>query len=146
MKSWWPWRKKKSLHTLFSERLAWPHETRAGRPQAVPPVTQRLVEAHPTNAPGGFFVVNSECMICGVPHYFAPELMEWETGTDGRPTHCYFRKQPETELELIHAVKAVEGSCCGAVRYRGSDPEIIQKLKEARCGHLIDRNAGQMNF
>jgi hypothetical protein len=79
-------------------------------------------------------------MSCGVPHHFAPELMEWERDAGGRRAHCYFRKQPETALELIHAVKAVEGSCCGAVRYRGSNPEIIQKLKDAGCKNALDRD------
>ncbi len=83
--------------------------------------------------------MNAECMSCGVPHHFAPELMEGERDAGGRRDHCYFRKQPETALELIHAVKAVEGSCCGAVRYRGSDPEIIKKLRDARCKNAIDR-------
>lgn len=139
MKSWWPWRKKTSLHTLFSQRVPWPHETGASWPQALPPMAQPPVEPHPKNAPGGFYVVNSECMSCGVPHHAAPELIKWDLDSEGRTQHCYFGKQPETALELIHAVKAVEGSCCGAVRYRGSDPQIIQKLKDARCGHLIDR-------
>ena len=94
---------------------------------------------HPSNAPGGFYVVQHECMSCGVPHAMAPELIEWELDPEGRPSHCFFRKQPETALEVIHAVKAIEGSCCGAVRYRGTDPEIIQKLKEARCSDAIDR-------
>jgi hypothetical protein len=79
-------------------------------------------------------------MTCGVPHCFAPELMEWEMDSEGRPNHCFFRKQPETALELIHAVKAVEGSCCGALRYRGTDPEAIEKLKDAGCGDAIDRH------
>lgn len=72
-------------------------------------------------------------------HHVAPDVIEWERDSDGRPAHCYFRKQPETALELIHAVKAVTGSCCGALRYRGSDPEIIQMLKDAGCAYAIDR-------
>lgn len=84
-------------------------------------------------------MVDTECMACGVPHYVAPDVIEWERDSEGRPDHCYFHKQPETALELIHAVKAVEGSCCGALRYDGSDPEIIKKLRDARCGNAIDR-------
>jgi hypothetical protein len=103
------------------------------------PLDLQPIGAHPKNASGGFYVVNTECISCGVPHYCAPDLMAWDSDSEGRPNHCYFRKQPETALELIHAVKAIEGSCCGAVRYRGSDPEIIQKLKEARRSDAIDR-------
>lgn len=79
-------------------------------------------------------------MSCGMPHHCAPELIEWETNSQGLRNHCYFRKQPETMLEVLHAVKATEGSCCGAVRYRGSDPEIIERLKKARCSGAIDRD------
>ncbi len=138
MKSWWPWRKK-SLLSLFSQRMPWPDETPESRTPALPPLHPRPDKPHPKNAPGGFYVVHTECIACGVPHHVAPELIEWELDSEGHPDHCYVRKQPETALELIHAVKAVEGSCCGAVRYHGSDAEIIQKLKDAKCGHLIDR-------
>lgn len=142
MTSWWRWRKKISLLSLFSKRVPWEHETAESRPQELPPVGARLNKPHPRNAPGGFYVVDQECITCGVPHHVAPELIEWESDFEGRPGHCFFRKQPATALELIHAVKAVEGSCCGALRYRGNDPEIIQKLKEVSCGNFIDRLDG----
>lgn len=138
MKRWWPWRKTKPL-TLFSERIPHPDEASEAGLLRLPPLNTQPVGAHPKNALGGFYVVNTECISCGVPHHCAPELMAWDTDSEGRPSHCYFRKQPETALELIHAVKAIEGSCCGAVRYTGSDPEIIQKLKDAGCAHAIDR-------
>lgn len=139
MKIWRPGRKKKSLLSLFSERVPWAGEETGTGLVRLPPLDARPTDAHPKNAPGGFYVINHECMACGVPQYVAPELVEWELDSEGRPDHCFFCKQPETAMELIHAVKAIEGSCCGAVRYRGSDPEIIQKLKEARCSDAIDR-------
>ena len=58
---------------------------------------------------------------------------------EGRESHCYFKKQPETPQEIDQAVDAINGSCCGAVRYAGSDPEIIQKLKDVGCEDAIDR-------
>ena len=85
-------------------------------------------------------MANTECVTCGYPHALAPELMEWELDSDGHSVHCFFRKQPGTMLELLHAVKAVEGSCCGAVRYHGSDAETIKMLKEAGCGNSVDRD------
>ena len=93
---------------------------------------------HPKNAPGGFYVVHMERLACGVPYHVAPDMINWERDAEERPSHCYFRKQPETALELIHAVNAVAGSCCGALRYCGSDPKIIQKLKDAGCVDLMD--------
>jgi hypothetical protein len=91
------------------------------------------------NASGPFYVVNQDCMTCGYPHVLDPDLMAWEMNSEGRATHCYFRKQPGTSQEIEQALSAVEGSCCGALRYRGSDPEIIQKLKDAGCKGAIDR-------
>ena len=84
-------------------------------------------------------MVNQDCMTCGYPHVLAPDLMVWELNSEGREAHCYFRKQPETLHETEQAVKAVAGSCCDALRYCGSDPEIIQKLKDAGCKEAIDR-------
>jgi hypothetical protein len=139
MKNWWPWRKKESLVTLFSGYVPWSDMNPESKtPRVQDP--QRIVHgAHPKNAPGGFYVVNTECITCGYPHVLAPELMEWELDSEGHPIHCFFRKQPETMLEVLHAVKAVEGSCCGAIRYHGSDAETIKMLKEAGCGNSVDR-------
>jgi hypothetical protein len=80
------------------------------------------------NAPGPFYVVNQDCMTCAYPHVLAPDLMAWEMNSEGRETHCYFRKQPETSQEMEQAVSAVKGSCCGALRYSGADAEIIKRI------------------
>jgi hypothetical protein len=130
MKIPWPRRKKTSLLTLFSGDVSWPGES--PETELAPPFDPRSISAHPKNAPGGFYIVDTECTACGYPHHVAPELMESDTDSKGRPNHCFFRKQPETALELIHAIKAIEGSCCGAVRYSGNDAETIRKLKAAR--------------
>lgn len=78
-------------------------------------------------------------MTCGYPHVLALDLIAWDTDTEGCESHCYFKKQPETPQEIDQAVDAINGSCCGAVRYAGSDPEIIQKLKDVGCEDAIDR-------
>lgn len=135
MKSWWPWRKKKSL-SLFEGAIPYTRLS-IGRERPVP--TSTPDQPHHMNAPGAFYVVNQDCMTCGYPHVLAPDLMSWEMNSEGREAHCYFRKQPETSQEIEQAVKAVEGSCCGALRYCGSDPEIIKKLRDAGCGNAIDR-------
>jgi hypothetical protein len=139
MKIWWPWRRKESLLTLFSNRVHSLDETSGNKLPFQSRLDARPFGAHPRNAPGGFYVVNTECITCGYPHVLAPELMEWETDSEGRPGHCFFRKQPETMIELLHAVKAVAGSCCGALRYHGSDHETIKMLKDAGCGDSVDR-------
>lgn len=134
MKIWWPWRKKK-VQSLFEERIPWAGEGLGAGPPTVAPQTHE--EPYPKNGRGPFYVGNNECMTCGYPHVLAPDLMAWDTDSDGHPSHCYFKKQPEDSYELTQAIKAIEGSCCGALRYRGSDPEIIQRLREAGCREAI---------
>ncbi|HET9280330.1 MAG TPA: hypothetical protein VFR24_00010 [Candidatus Angelobacter sp.] len=120
--------------------MPWLDETQDWGPPALASLDPRPDQPHPKNAPGDFYVLNGECIACGMPHCAAPELIEWDVNSQGDLTHCFFRKQPETALELVHAVKAIEGSCCGAVRYRGSDPAAIEKLRWAGCENAIDRS------
>jgi hypothetical protein len=95
-------------------------------------------EKHPLDAPGDFYVGHGECMTCGYPHALAPDLMAWETDPDGSVRHCYFRKQPESAEELRQAVAACVGSCCGALRYKGTDEKIKAALREAGAEQALD--------
>ena len=123
MKISWPWCRNKPL-SLFENQI--PSTVAVGHPRIPPEVVPD--QPHSMNAPGLFYVVNQDCMTCGYPHVLAPDLMAWEMNSEGREAHCYFRKQPETSQEIEQAVKAVEGSCCGALRYAGSDPDIIKRI------------------
>ena len=131
MKIWWPWRKKKRrILSLFDPPLG-------SQPDA--PFLRfphRGETPHPKNAAGPFFVANQECIACGAPHAVASDLMGWDQMQSTlKPNtfypHCYFKKQPETVAELQQAIDAVTVSCCGALRYAGSDPAIIGTLKES---------------
>jgi hypothetical protein len=124
MKISWPWRRNKPL-SLFESRVP-RTSTSAGRSRVSPELTPD--EPHRMNAPGPFYVVNRDCMTCGYPHVLAPDLMAWEMNSEGREAHCYFRKQPGTPHEIEQAVNVVKGSCCGALRYSGSDAEIIKRI------------------
>jgi hypothetical protein len=127
MKISWPWRRNKTL-SLFDGWLEWPQgRSSVGKPRLAP---QREVpdKAHAKNAAGPFYVVNTECMTCGYPHALAPDLMEWEKDSEGHECHCYFKRQPGSSQEIEQAVNAINGSCCGALRYSGSDPEIIKRI------------------
>jgi hypothetical protein len=100
----------------------------------------RRHKAYPENAPGDFYVICDECIICDVPRYYVPDLIgrhDDPSGT-GTESHCYFKKQPESTYEVNRAVKAVSFNCCGTYRYAGSDPEIKNKLRDAGCGEAID--------
>lgn len=124
MKVSWPWRRNKPL-SLFENRI--PRTAASADSLWVFPELTRD-ERHGMNAPGPFYVVNQDCMTCGYPHVLAPDLMAWEMNSEGREAHCYFHKQPETSQEIEQAVNAVKGSCCGALRYSGSDPDIIRRI------------------
>jgi hypothetical protein len=79
-------------------------------------------ERTPSIAPGPFYVVKDQCISCGAPEMEAPMLM----ARDDVNCSCYFRRQPETPDEEYRALRAVWASCCGAVRYGGDDPVILQ--------------------
>jgi hypothetical protein len=123
MKIWWPWRRNKPALSLFEGRVPAVEplaDLGEKRPTHPPP--------HPKNAPGDFYVENNECITCGYPHVLAPDLMAWERDAEGRESHCYFKKQPETPLEIEQAVNAMNGSCCGALCYSGSNREILKRI------------------
>lgn len=125
MKIWWPWRRNKPL-SLFEGQV--PRISGlSGRPRVS--LERTSDRPHLMNAAGPFYVVDTECITCGYPHVLAPDLMGWEMNSEGRVAHCYFRKQPETSREIEQAVNAVNGSCCGALRYSGTDSEIIQRIR-----------------
>lgn len=81
------------------------------------------VKRHPLNAAGDFYVEYDMCMCCDAPVAEAPELMAYDENV-----HCYFKRQPENESELLQAINAVRVSCIEAVRYGGSDPAIIDAV------------------
>jgi hypothetical protein len=126
MKISWPWQKKKLLSLFEGSITAWLDSltSNENRTPKAPTGPYRL------NAPGSFYVENQECMACGYPHVLAPDLMEWERD-ECRESHCYFKKQPETAYELVQAIKAIRGSCCGALQNNGNDPEILKRLSES---------------
>lgn len=89
---------------------------------------------HPESAPGDFYVVHGECILCGAPHHAAPELMGWATQDQDGP-HCIWKRQPETPEEVEQAVAAVLSSEVGCHRYAGTGPDIIGKIGTSYCDH-----------
>ena len=83
-------------------------------------------EYTPKNAPGPFVVLKDQCITCGVPESEAPDLM----AHDDEANSCYFRRQPTSPDEVARAIRAVQASCCEAVVYRGSDADILRRLKQ----------------
>ena len=92
------------------------------------------------NAPGDFYVEDDSCIICMNPEEVAGSLMGFYEDNSNSPefSHCYFKKQPENPEELELAKQAVFSSCCGALRYAGTDPEVISDLKSKGVGFCCD--------
>ena len=98
MRNWWPWRRQNSLQSLFSERVPWAYENSDSKTPVLPPLRSRSHQPHRKNAPGDFYVLHKECIICGVPQYLAPELIAWEMDAKGRPDHCIFENSRKLHL------------------------------------------------
>ncbi len=92
-------------------------------------MSKRRYEAHPESAPGDFYVVNDECISCGVPHSVAPELMGWAESQG----HCIWKRQPQTPQEIRHAIDVVLVSDVECHRYAGDDEQIIAELGRQYC-------------
>lgn len=87
------------------------------------------------NAPGDFYTTG-ECLACDAPESEAPDLLA-PLESDNYDT--YFVKQPETAKEIERACRALEVCCVAALRYGGTDPEIIRWLGNdpLYCDHLL---------
>src|SRR2546421_9504770 len=97
-------------------------------------------QRHPLNAPGDFYVEHGMCIICQVPEVAAPDLMGFfkDDGGSDRESHCYFKRQPRTDSETRQAIDAILASCCGALRYGGSNRAIIEELIKAGHAAVCD--------
>jgi hypothetical protein len=95
------------------------------------PLPQRV----PENAPGDFYVEAGRCLRCCLPHGEAPDLLN----DPEKPfEECFFRRRPQTPEEIDRAIGALWMSETGALRYGGTDPEIVAKLCSRGSGHLCD--------
>jgi len=93
----------------------------------------RLGQQHPQNSDGPFYVVNGECISCGAPEQCSPGLMSHDsTG------HCFFARQPATPEETNQAIVSTWASCCGALRYSGSDRQTLMRLAEMGLAEQCD--------
>ena len=93
-------------------------------------MSKRLYEAHPESASGDFYVVNHECVSCGMPHAVAPEFMGW---VDDRLSRCIWKRQPQTPKEIENAIDVVLASCVECHRYAGNDEQVIARLGWKYC-------------
>jgi len=55
---------------------------------------------------------------------------------DDEHASCFFERQPRTPEEEYRAIRAIWVSCCGAVRYGGSDLNVIARLESLEAGRV----------
>ncbi len=91
---------------------------------------------HPQSIPGDFYVVNTECLACGMPHVVAPDLIGWAEG-DG--SHCVWKKQPQTPAEIDRAVAVLESQDLECHRYAGVNPAILERVLTTYCDHPLPK-------
>lgn len=105
-------------------------------------MSNRKYEAEPENAPGDFYVQRDQCIICMLPVEVAPGIFGFHdasliTGSHGG-SHCYVARQPSSPAEVALTIEAVTGSCCQAVRYAGTDPDIISRIRAGESASSCD--------
>ena len=76
------------------------------------------------NVPGPFYTTG-DCLACDAPEHEAPDLLAPLIGCN---SDTYFVRQPSTPDEVERACRALEVCCVLALRYGGSDPNIIRRL------------------
>jgi hypothetical protein len=64
-------------------------------------------------------------MACGAPEAEAPDLL---AALEGENNDTYFIRQPDTSAEVEKACCAAEVCCVSAIRYGGTDRDIIRRL------------------
>lgn len=92
----------------------------------------------PRTSPGAYYALKGICLACGLPEDEAPDLLADLEQTDGE---TYFVKQPETPEEVGRACMAIAVCCVSALRYGGTDPEIIRSFgRQAKlvCDYLVN--------
>jgi len=87
-----------------------------------------MVEPYPENVDGDFYVEKDCCTMCDVPMVEAPELFTYAIGADGEPDHYYVSRQPKNDAELTDMLSVIQCAEFRCVRYRGSDPDLLQRL------------------
>ena len=88
---------------------------------------------HPDNVPGAFYVVDGCCTSCGVPVDVAPDVFAWN-----KESHCFVKRQPETDAETTRALKAISGAELPCIRYRGTDRAVLERLAGLGQPELAD--------
>ncbi len=91
-----------------------------------------LYQRFPKNAEGDFYTTG-ECLSCGIPEHLAPECLAPLDAPENELGETYFLRQPVTQGEVRHVCAAAKACCVDAIRYGGTDAEILRLLDNDRA-------------
>ncbi|MCJ8314992.1 MAG: ferredoxin [Saccharospirillaceae bacterium] len=82
-----------------------------------------------------------DCLDCAIPEAEAPTLLADIYKED---TYTHFIRQPESDKEIEQACEACEVCCVNALRYGGTNIDIIQRLYNTPdyCDYLVTKSGG----
>jgi hypothetical protein len=91
-----------------------------------------LYQRFPKNAEGDFYTTG-ECLSCGIPEHLAPECLAPLDAPENELGETYFLRQPATPGEVRNVCAAAKACCVDAIRYGGTDAEILRLLDNDRA-------------
>ena len=94
-----------------------------------------LPQRAPNSVAGDFYVEANLCTRCCLVHGEAPALLN---DPEEPFESCFFRRQPETPEEVDQAISAICVTEVCALRYGGTDPDIIAKLRKRHMASVCD--------
>ncbi|WP_404309303.1 hypothetical protein [Neorhodopirellula lusitana] len=97
-----------------------------------------MIEPYPENVDGDFYVEKDCCTMCDIPMAEAPDLFTYAVDSDGGPDHCYVSRQPKGDAELSDMLSVIQCAEFRCVRYRGSDPDLLQRLVDLGESDICD--------
>ena len=97
-----------------------------------------MAKAHPSNAPGPFYVEDGCCITCGVPHEIAPDLFAWTEDE----SHCFVRRQPTAASDVDRMIEAMWSSEADCIRYRGTDAALLTRIAQFGAADRCDVDSG----
>lgn len=75
----------------------------------------------------GFYVDITVCMACAVCHEMVPSLFA------AKKRDSFVHTQPKTQADLADMHEAINSCCIDAIKYGGTDPDIIRRLLAETC-------------